>query len=140
MTKRVVRAATPQEIAKAEEKQADVAAKPAARFVSKKERSRTVVLEYPVEYDGTVYEELKPGRLSGAEVSEFAEILRGIPDGESYQVQMVAFFCRVPEDVIAALDSDDFLEVSDAASDFLPRKLQMAIEQTSETGANTPAS
>jgi len=136
----VVRAARPEEIAKVEaQKQAEseVASKPTpapARLVERpgKERESVLELEYPVDYDGTVYETLTLKRLRGSDFSALANM-----KGDEEEVALAVLMTGAPREVIKALDGDDFVELQEAVQAFLPRKLRMAAGQLSETGQNT---
>lgn len=136
----VVKAARPEEIAKveaqkkAEAEAANKPAPPAARLIEKpgKERERTIPLEYPVEYDGTVYETLTLTRLRGSDFSALAGM-----KGDEEEVALAVLMTGAPREVIKALDGDDFVELQEAVQAFLPRKLRMVAEQLSGTGQNT---
>lgn len=134
----VVKAARPEEIAKVEaQKLAEPASKPAppaARLIERpgKERERTIELEYPVEYDGTVYETLTLKRLRGSDFSALAGM-----KGDEEEVALAVLMTGAPREVIKALDGDDFVELQEAVQAFLPRKLRMVAEQLSGTGQNT---
>lgn len=136
----VVKAARPEEIAKVEaQKQAEseAASKPApapARLVERpgKERERRLELEYPVEYDGVLYETLTLKRLRGSDFSAMANM-----KGDEEEVALAVLMTGAPREVIKALDGDDFVELQEAVQAFLPRKLRMAAAQLSGTGPNT---
>ncbi|THK38644.1 phage tail assembly protein [Ensifer sp. MPMI2T] len=135
----VVKAATPEEIARveAQNKQAEAAqaSKPAPpRLVGKegKERERVIPLEFSVEYDGKVYEELTVRRISGKDFSAMSAF-----DGSKETTQLAALMTGAPVEVIEALDGDDFVELQEAVQAFLPRKLRQMAEQLSGTGPNT---
>lgn len=79
------------------------------------ERSKTIPLEWPVEYDGKVYSEITVRRMTGREVQEFfksKDDAGGLP----------MFDC--PREVIEALDADDDVTINKAVLDFLPRSLR----------------
>jgi hypothetical protein len=81
------------------------------------DRTKTIPLEWPVEYDGEIYTDVTVRRMTGAEVSAFfaqPEETRRLP----------MFNC--PAEVIDALDADDAAAVSKAVMDFLPRSMRPA--------------
>lgn len=137
----VTRALTPEQIARVEARQGETqqaaveeqTPAPAAKIVGNKERSRTVPLEWPVEFDGVTYEKLTIRRVQGADFKKIAAL-----NGQDEEYHLAALLADVPWQVIAALDGDDFVAVQEAVKDFLPRKLQAAAEQSSATGLNTP--
>lgn len=84
--------------------------KPVAKVLG--ERTRTVDLEWPVEFDGKVWRQITVRRVSGEEVAEFFRA-----GDETRLLRM--YDC--PAEVIAALDADDYAAVNKAVHDFLPR-------------------
>lgn len=105
----------------------------AAKIVGGKERTRTIPLEWPIEYDGAVYDQLTVRRVGGTDFKTIASMA-----GKDEEIHLAAMLTGVPPQVIEALDGDDFITVQEAVKDFLPRKLQAAAGQVSETGPNTP--
>lgn len=95
---------------------ADVPAeKPRATLVGL--RSKTIALDFPVEFDGKTYTEITVKRLTGDEVSAFYN------DPSAERIPM--FDC--PPEVIDALDADDAEIVMEAFRNFLPRALRTAL-------------
>lgn len=101
------------------------------RFVGKP-RSKTVPLDYPIEFGGKVYDSVTVRRLTGTEVGEFAEACRR---GDKAILPM--YDC--PFEVIEALDADDAAIVHEVTNDFLPLSLQTGSEQAPPLGDSTPA-
>ena len=99
---------------------ADVpAAKKAAPVATLKGvRSKTIALEFPVEFDGVTYSEITVNRMTGKELAAW------LSDDAAFYPPM--FDC--PHEVIDALDADDADTIKGAMNDFLPRKLQAAKE------------
>lgn len=134
----VTRAAKPEEIARMEaQKQAALAEAekpkpPAARIVPRegKATEQVVPLEYPVEYDGKIWESLTVRRVSGRDFQNMAEA------GDD-AVFLTAMLTGAPREVIEAMDGEDFIEVQGVVKAFLPRKLQAMAEQISGNGQNT---
>lgn len=135
----VVKAATPEEIARVEAQKNQAAAaeasKPAPpRLVEKegKERERIILLEFSVDYDGNVYDSLTVRRIHGKDFNAMGSF-----DPAKESTQLAALMTGVPVEVIEALDGDDFVELQEAVQAFLPRKLRQMAEQISGTGPNT---
>ncbi|MDP2356151.1 MAG: phage tail assembly protein [Beijerinckiaceae bacterium] len=88
---------------------------PAPRFVDTgKARTKTVMLEWPVEFDGKVWSEITIRRLTAAEVDMFVEDAREA--GAKARLPMF----DAPFDVLDALDSDDAENLNREAEPFLP--------------------
>lgn len=115
-----------------ENQEGSAAEKPAARIVSGKPRSRTVTLEYPVEFDGKTYTEITVHRLSGVEVRALVEAAAA---GHNEASRML----DCPTEVYEALDDDDLLEVDRAVADFLPRRFRLAADAVLDGGEKSSA-
>ena len=115
------------------EKRGDAAkAPPVAKLIAKsKPLFRTIELEYPVDFDGTVYETITVRRMTGEEVRLFIE-------GIEVDRRLPMF--DVPSEVIGALDADDAEQINKAVMDFLPRALREDNEPSPNTGASTQGS
>lgn len=104
---------------------AAVAAPP--RIISSKPRNRTVDLEWPIEYEGRMYDRIVVRRMSTAEVVTFVDAARQARVGDG-DVRLPMFDTvdgtPVPLEVIDALDPDDAAAVNEAVADFLPRSLR----------------
>ncbi len=126
----VTRAATPEQIAAYEAGKAQSATRPAARQVLPDgfEASKTIVLSVPVEFDGTTYNEIHIRRLKGRDFLRLQQ-MTGNED-----VSLLAIVTAMPAAVIEELDAEDFVTLSEAAQDFLPRSLRQAVAQTSANG------
>ena len=106
-----------------------------ASFAPGKPRSRTIDLEWPVEFEGTVYETITIRRLSAREVADFIESLRDDPNKDEARWPMY----DVPGAVLDALDDDDSLTLNEVALAFLPRRFRAAPDaaSTQSTGSDT---
>jgi len=115
---------------------ADEEKKPAA-FVSAVGREKIVPLEFPVEFDGKTWSEVRIRRVTGKEVETY---LDGLVRGERPMPPM--FDC--PHEVYDAMDDDDRLALDEAVVPFLPRRLKAAAAQAGtpfpETGDTTSGS
>ncbi|MGI2031400.1 phage tail assembly protein [Rhizobium panacihumi] len=126
----VTKAATPEQIAAFEATKAH----PVTRHVAKQvlpagfEASKTIGLTVPVEFDGTVYSEVHIRRLKGRDFLKLQQ-MTGNED-----VSLLAIVTAIPAAVIEELDAEDFVTLSEAAQDFLPRALRQAVAQTSDNG------
>jgi hypothetical protein len=90
----------------------------APKFAGGKSRSKTIVLDWPVEFAGKTYEQITVRRMTGAEVSAWAN--------SAGSESLPMFDC--PQEVVDALDADDAEAVSKAVIDFLPRRMRAASE------------
>lgn len=115
------------------------AEKPIARIVTKLPREKVIPLEFPVEFGGDLYTDIRVRRLSGAEVALYYEqVQAGYRSARPPTVDC-------PDEVYDALDDDDRYTVEAAAIDFLPRRLKEGIdaltsESTEESSLSSPAS
>lgn len=89
-----------------------------ARIVSDKPREKFVPLEYPVDSDGKLYEEIRIHRVSGKEMAEFFDRVRG-HDGF-----VMPPMVDCPPEVWEALDADDQMTIDEAAQAFMPKRLK----------------
>ena len=108
--------------------------KPEAKIVSAKERSVTVQLDWPVEFDGVTYEAVTVRRVSGREVDAYVNAL-GASEGVTVKPPML----DVPQEVYDAMDDDDRLAVEEALLPFLPRRFHAAAQSMAEAAASTAA-
>lgn len=92
------------------------------------EAEKIVQLLVPIEFDGTVYENVSIRRLKGRDFLRLQK-LAGDED-----VGLLAIVTGLPVAVIEELDGDDFAVLSEASQDFLPRRLREEVEQTSAAG------
>ena len=123
MSDHVVRAATPEEIAAAEERRSEAVEKQAApevKFTSKTPREKRVVLRWPVEVDGVPVEAITCRRLTGQQMMDM---------GDQNPVELVTGH---PVEVIQALDVDDAQAVLEAATDFLPQSIRAPLQKARE--------
>jgi len=104
---------------------------PVARIVNPEGRSKLVPLQFPVEFDGTVWSAIEVRRCTGAEIK--ADFERMGEGGEF----VLPHVLQCPMVVWWALHDDDQLLVDEESRAFMPRRLKAAVEFLSETGANT---
>ena len=98
------------------------------RFVGGRLRVLEVELDYPLEYDGVLFEAITLRRPTSAEVGRYferlAEVAVSDPDAILYfPVFTLADGAEVPGAVLEALDPDDRERVMELAEDFLPGRL-----------------
>jgi hypothetical protein len=98
-------------------------------FVSTKPRSREISLDWPLRYDGKLYDRITVRRMTTAEVGQFI----AAASAEDYKEARLPMFDCPPE-VIDALDPDDAERVNEAVRDFLPRALRPAEGPRPDTG------
>lgn len=102
-----------------------------ARIVSPKERTATVELDWPIEFDGKTWNEVTIGRVTGKEVDEYLTAVLG---GDTRTMLPVV---KCPVEVYDALDDDDRFRVEEAALPFLPRRLREAAKSLESTPGDT---
>jgi len=104
-------------------------------FVDAARRLETVILDWPVEYNGTIYDRLTVRRLTAGEVARFVEAIRALPEDKraSARLPMV----DAPDAVLDSLDPDDDDKIDEVISRFLPRRFRVAmgIEPQSDIGS-----
>jgi hypothetical protein len=91
----------------------------------------TIPLEYPVEYGGATYSELKLGRLNAGALAKLEAGIkeRGLGDADKIRpaILLIAQATGLPEEVINLLDAEDFGIANEAVADFLsPRRRSKA--------------
>lgn len=110
----------------------------AARIVTTQPREKLVALEWPVEFDGITYEQVRVRRVTGEEVAAFIERLGA---GEK---RLMPPMVECPAEVYAALDDDDRFALDEACIDFLPRRFRESagsiLASTADTSLSSPAS
>lgn len=104
------------------------------KHVRGSERFEVVDLEWPVEYDGKVYDKITVTRMSTTQVADYTE--RMATDSGLGAIPMF----DAPRAVIEALDADDTAKLDEVAFRFLPRAFRGAGTSTSGTGADTSGS
>lgn len=90
-----------------------------ARIVTDIPREKMVRLQFPIEFGGELFEELRIRRVTGAEIAEYMD---AVGRNEKAIPPTFAF----PREVYEALDDDDLLTIEEAAYAFLPRRLRVA--------------
>lgn len=104
---------------------------PVARIVSTKARDRMVEIDFPVEYDGKTYTEIRIRRISGKELQEFFTAM----DASIITIPPVV---DCPTAVWEAMDADDQEKVEKEALDFFPRKLTAFMQWVQQNSGSTP--
>ncbi len=89
-------------------------------------------LQVPISICGQVHEEVPLRRLKGKDIIA----LSNITGDES--LALLAIITNLPVEAIGELDGDDFMGLSEAAQDFLPRALRTGGDTTSGAGLNSP--
>ena len=114
----------------AEEEQAEAKT---ARVVGGAPREKMVTLEYPVEFDGKTWTEVRIRRVTGKEVEEYMEAL-----GRNERPMPPMF--DFPMEVYDAMDDDDRFAIDEAVAPFFPRRVRAAAEQNPPAAGLTSAS
>lgn len=89
------------------------------RHTSDAPRSKFIALEWPVEFDGRIYHQIRVHRVTGKEMRDFMEKLR-TGDGA---VMPPMIDC--PLEVWEGMDADDQLTIDEAAAEFMPKRLKL---------------
>lgn len=147
----VVKAASPAEIARVEarnkkkQREQEMAALPAPKFVSTEERQITIDLKFPLEWNGTVYEEVTIRRPN---IREWNSYVRAVADaieefGEEGEDRVDMPWLSIPAVVFNALDFADATTVSAAQDGFfgrssLPDLSEETTEKSSESSNGEP--
>ena len=104
-----------------------------ARIVNPAGREKMVPLDYPVEFRGIVYEEIRVKRVTGREVADYFELM-----GQGAAKMPPTVDC--PVEVWDALDADDQHKVDGFAIDFFPQVVRALLASFQADGATTSAS
>lgn len=108
-------------------------APPVARIINPQGRSKSVPLQFPVEFDGKVWDAIEVRRCTGAEIKAYFERMG---EGGAFALPPVV---QCPMEVWDALDADDQFVVDEAAQAFMPRRLKAAVELLSAVGEKSSA-
>lgn len=100
---------------------------PVAKIVSPREREKFVDLDYPVEFDGVLYEKIRIRRVSGKEIADFSAAMQMAIKNDTEMPIPPVVDCPVA--VWNALDADDQANVDDAAQAFMPRRLKVVADR-----------
>jgi len=92
--------------------------KKTARIISDRPRRKAIKLDWPVEFDGKIYESVDIKRCSGAEVDDFLERIR---NGEGAGMPPMI---DCPIEVWDAMDDDDRFKVDKEGWVFFPLRLR----------------
>lgn len=91
------------------------------RIIEPKGRSKTISLDWPLEYDGQTFDKVTCRRVTGKEVEDFLAAVSAKEEGDP-SLMLPTIEC--PRAVYDAMDDDDRLRVDEVAFDFLPRRLK----------------
>lgn len=107
-------------------------------FVGGKARQTTIVLDFPVEFEGTTYSEIGLRRLTAGEVAVFMDAARAMIEADANANPRAPIFVTnagepIPNGLFDALDDDDAFRLDESAKDFLPRRFQAAPRASAST-------
>ncbi|GJD78025.1 hypothetical protein GCM10007886_01770 [Methylobacterium gregans] len=105
----------------------------APRFAGTRVRDRVVLLDWPIAYDGQVYDQITVHRPTTQDVADFVARVNAAPENASVHFPMY----DVPFAVLDALDPDDADAVNAAVADFLPRRWGGASAPAPASGSTT---
>ena len=110
------------------------APKAAPRFTKKPAESKSITLEYPIEYDGVEYETVALKSLKG---KDFAALTK-LGESDNPVSAMIHLMSGIPFEVIEFMDINDLAVLMEEVENFIPRKLVEKAQQLSKSGQNTP--
>lgn len=120
MSEKIVRAAKPEEIGRANEKVAAAAPVASPKYLTARP-TKTVPLAFPLEWGGKEYHEVTFHRPTGMDFEHLREMTaKGIPD----TVAMHVIVTDLPVEVVQALDAEDFAAIAEVAPDFIPARFR----------------
>lgn len=117
-----------------------------AKIAGGPSRSKVVKLTWPVEYDGTIYDQITVRRLTVGEIDDHLRLNQDLVNAGTPPKYFRWPMFDVPEEVLVALDPDDEDELNKVAEDFLPRRLKAARDEalaeaaTASPSANSKSS
>jgi hypothetical protein len=107
---------------------------PIAKVIYSGEHEKRVPLEWPIDFDGKVYDDIRVHRVSGKEVRDYLEALR------TSEADILPPMIDCPIEVWNALDADDQQAVDVAATEFTPKRLKAIFNAAAALdAASTPA-
>jgi len=109
---------------------AETVARPAARMVHP---GKDVPLQFPVEFDGKLYDVAHVRVASAKEIRAFMVAASAAEDGEL----LVPMGVELPQEVWDALSMDDQEAITEVVDAFTPARLKEAFERASKTGEST---
>lgn len=108
---------------------------PMAKIVSTKEMERLVPLEWPIAFEGKLFDQVRVRRITGHQLQAYIEALGS---SESKSPPPPTIDC--PQEVWDVMDADDMDAVGTASMDFMPRRMKAAADQTPSSGDGTSGS
>ena len=95
--------------------------------MTKKPRTKTVPLEFPIEWDGKTISEVTLHRPKGKDMRRIAEAENSSSNKMEAGAVMVATLSDLPDGAIDELDFEDFTAISEAIADFFPKSAGQAV-------------
>lgn len=92
--------------------------------MTKKARTKTIPLEYPIEWDGAEITEVTLHRPKGADMRRIAEAEREAAGPFQAGCATIEILTDLPVGAIDEIDIDDFEAVSDAIEAFFPKRVR----------------
>jgi hypothetical protein len=107
---------------------------PVANFVGGPPREKMIPLEWPVDFDGKLWTEIRIRRASGNEVRDYLVAL------QASDADILPPMIDCPIEVWNALDADDHETIDLAAMEFTPKRLKAIFDAAGTlTAATAPA-
>jgi Phage tail assembly chaperone proteins, E, or 41 or 14 len=101
--------------------------RPVAMPPQSKPKSKTLALEYPVNFAGLDYTQLVVRRLKAKDFRQLDLIEGG---GNAAAIAMAALICNVEEGVIDELDAADYVKLQEVIADFFPKAMADKLQPT----------
>ena len=105
-----------------------------AKIVDQSRISETVTLDYPVEFDGVVWDKIVVRSPTVAVVADFAERVSAA-GGANLRLPMF----DAPDEVLDALHLDDDDRLSEVADRFLPRRFRVEAKAATASASGEPS-
>lgn len=122
------------EITTTEQPSSEPTPAPIARVIYSGEHEKLVPLEWPVEFGGVTYSEIRVRRVSGKEVRDYLEALR------TSEADILPPMIDCPVAVWNAMDADDQEAIDRATMAFTPKRLKAIFDAAGTlTAATAPA-
>lgn len=109
---------TEEAISTQEQPAAEPTSAPIAKVIYTGDHEKLVPLEWPIEFDGKLWTEIRVHRVSGKAVRDYLDALR------SSEADILPPMIDCPLEVWNALDADDQHTVDLAAAEFTPKRLK----------------
>lgn len=105
-----------------------------AKIIDQNRISQVVPLEYPIEFEGKIYDAITVRSPVVADIAALSERI----SAESGTPMRLPMFGDTPDEVLDALHLDDDDRLTEVAGRFLPRRFRAPPASGSDNGAPSP--